>query len=263
MAALPHTRLVGATLARVESKPCTRGSEFGALVNDESFVSEGPLELGGRHELELVFPRRLGEDEPLRRPSAVDLALEAPGWRGCVRVPLGAFEPEATSTGYLVGVGGRAFPISTTNRTGVVPIGAALVRMGGVNEQGRLFGEVWGGGDAHQHSGYLGLGLAGDRPLWARGRWGLTYGLAYEAVLTYRLHDDQSSSLEYVLHGPRITPALSFAPLSPDSRYAGFPLGRRTALLELEVPVSGWFGTRGAPAFTLVVGMGLDFTFAF
>src|SRR5262249_35148035 len=121
---------------------------------------------------------------------------------------------------------------------------------------GSLSAELWVGADSPGRFGLAGFSAVGDRVLWQRGAWGIRGGVAYDLVLVAQI----GSGLQYVLHGPRLTPALTWAPFSTASSYPGFPLGQRNHFFELEVPVSGWFGAgTGAPRFVVVPGVGLNF----
>jgi len=66
-----------------------------------------------------------------------------------------------------------------------------------------------------------------------------------------------TSSRRYLLHGPRLTPSLSFSLLS-STPFHELSAGRRTVYLELEAPSSFWFGTGSAPDGTLAPGVGLS-----
>ena len=265
--ARPGTALRGAKLTSVRAPRCETGVAFGSVLKDGTLETEGPIDISGSHELELDFPGQLGAESlksPLRGSSAVDLEIESSDGTSCVRVPLGADMPERTwkldpwSAGLLFGGGARFFPASTTPTSGVTPLGVGVIRIGAGAEGGRLWTETWLGSDLPGDFFMLGFSAGGDRPLWSDGPWAVTGGLAYDLVFSYRLND-RPAPLTYFLHGPRITPALTWAPFSDASSYPGFPLGRRTMYFELELPIAGWFGTRGAPDFTIVPGIGVNY----
>jgi hypothetical protein len=262
--ALPNTSLRGARLASLETKPCTTGVDLFMIERDGTVETEGPVDLGGSHELRITFGGPAAGYDPAKSPllgsAAVDLEIESPDGRACLRLPLAAagpervWKPDPRSAGLLLEMGGRFYPLSMRSN-GVEPVGSFVLRLGGGSESARGFAEMWGGSNANDAFRTLGLAAGGDRTLWSSSGWSMAVGLAYDAVFVYRM-GPQPAPLEYVLHGPRLTPSLMWAPFSQDSRYPGFPLGRRTVYFELEMPVSGWFGTRGAPAFTFVPGAG-------
>jgi hypothetical protein len=278
--ALPQTFLRAAHLASIRAEPCSGGVAFVAtdtgtgpffgIERDGVQVTQGPLDIGGQHELALWFQSQdvwAALKTPLRGSSAVDLDVEFPGGHDCLRVPLGADSPESrwkpnpTSPAFLFAIGARAFPFSGAVRAAAEPIAAAYERLGTTSEAGDLFVEGWGGGSTN--FGFLALGAGGNRVIWSEGPWSLTAGAAYEVV--FSIHADPSShALDYVLHGPRLTPALTWSPLATKMNYPGFPLGRRSHGFELELPVSGWFGTGvGAPTFVLAPGVGVNFHLVF
>jgi len=118
---------------------------------------------------------------------------------------------------------------------------------------------VWGEGTlgAVRPDGlFIGASAGVDRILWATPRLWQWAGPGYDVVFTRPV--GKESSVQYVLHGPRLSTSLAFAPISIGPSYAGFPAGRRTLSFELELSVAGWFGTRGAPDFIVVPGAGLN-----
>lgn len=262
--ALPGTLLRGARLASLGTKPCATGIELLEIERDGVVEPEGPLDLGGSHELRIAFGGGAAgndpEKSPLRGSAAIDLEIESAGTRACLRLPLAAeasgrtWQPDPRSAGLLLELGGRFYP-AAIHSNGIEPVGSFVLRLGGGSETARGFAEMWGGGNAQDSFRMLGLAAGGDRTLWSSNGWSMAVGLGYDAVWVYRT-GPRPAPLEYFLHGPRLTPSLMWAPFSQKSRYPGFPLGRRTVYLELEAPVSGWFGTRGAPAFTFVPGVG-------
>jgi len=102
------------------------------------------------------------------------------------------------------------------------------------------------------------LAAGADRVVWQEGPLAFLFGAGYDFVFTfYRAPDAQKAESRYFLHGPRLTPSLSFTFL-PSTAIPSLSAGRRTFYLELATPISLWFGTKGAPSTTLVPGAGLD-----
>lgn len=261
-AALPGVRLRSAKLASIRTEPCAGGLPFETIRVDGTDVHEGPVDIAGNRDIEVTFSS--GSDalrSPLRGSTALDLETDSPGGAGCIRVPLGAdvaertWRPDPTSVGFTFGLGARAYPAAGAYSEAASPVAMAVERLGGASERGTLYVELAVGASAPGHFGISTFGVGGDRVLWTHGVWGFTGGVAYDVVLSSRI----GVGLQYVLHGPRLTPALTWSPLSSTTSAPGFPNGRRSHYFALEVPVSGWFGTGGAPAFVLSPGVGLTF----
>jgi len=259
---LPRTSLRAARLAPAVSQPCSSGADFVGVEEDGIEQTEGPVDLEGAHALSLSFV-----DEStgiLRHPMAVDLELGDTKPSSCARVPLiaGRDAPQwrmrESSAGFLLSAGGRGYPLLTTSSVGIEPIAAFVMRMGAGFGDYRAWGEVAAAGG--RSTGYTNLDLAAgaDRVIWQEGPLAFLFGAGYDFVFTfYRAPDAQKAESGAFLHGPRLTPSLSFTFL----QNIGIPslsAGRRTFYLELATPISLWFGTKGAPASTLVPGVGLD-----
>jgi hypothetical protein len=264
--ALEGTSLRGAKLAPISSDPCSAGLAFDRIESDGVERVEGPLDLAGAHALTLAF-YRVGS--AVTEPSAIDLELDTPTGRSCTRVPLRGAEGPAwklhddASPGFSISLGGRGFPVSTTSSWGVMPLFFIDERLGAAFGPHRIWFEFAGG--PGRTTGYADIVLAAgaDRALLEAGRLALMLGAGYEVVWNvYKAPGEQRSSQRYVLHGPRLTPSLSFTFLENVPRI-GLPAGRRTFYAELEMPTSVWFGTGDAPPTTFVPGLGLNLFFAF
>lgn len=267
----PGTSLRAAYLASAHDLPCTKGVLFTDVYRDGSLHLEGPLDLSGIHRVRFVYNGIDSLRGPLRDASAIDLALESPSGRDCDRVALagGPGDPSwslsPSSPGFLVGAGGRAFPVSTTSAVGFQPVWTAFFREGIAFGLHRAWIEVSGGEDPTSRFGLVMVSLGGDRVLWRNAHWMFSLGAGYDLGATAALVDNAPT--RFVLHGPRVTPALSFAPLRL-SPTLGFPDDHRTLYIELEIPVAGWFAIRGdtsspdAPGFTLVPAVGLNVNYA-
>jgi hypothetical protein len=274
--ALPGTRLRGVKLASIWAEPCSEGVAQTNVERDGAYESEGPLALDGPHTLTLTFVKPWsGHNDlqsPLRASTALDLELDSASGQRCQRLPFSAdapervsadapersFRPDPQRVGFLLGFGARAFPIDTTSAPGIEPAGTGFMRIGGATDASRLWLELAGGG-ADRH-GIFQLAPGGDTQLVGGERWGLTGGFAYDFVFSVaRKEAGLPTGHNYFLHGPRLTPALWLDPFSHSSPYPGFQPAHRVTYFELEVPVSGWFGARGAPDFVIVPGIGLGF----
>jgi hypothetical protein len=262
--ALPGTLLRGARLASVRTKACKSGIGLLEIERDGTVEPEGPVDIGGSHTFRIAFGGTAAGNEPakipLREAAAVDLEVESRDGIACLRVPLAAdtsertWKPNPRSAGPLMSMGGRFYP-AATKTSDIEPVGSLVLRVGGGSDTARGFAEMWGGSNAHDTFRMIGLAGGGDATLWRAGRLSMTMGLAYEVVLVYPV-GPRPAPLEYVLHGPRLTPAFIWAPFTQKSSYPGFPLGRRTVYFELELPIAGWFGTGDAPSFLIVPGAG-------
>jgi hypothetical protein len=263
---LEGTLLRSAKLTALSADPCSAGVDFDRIESDGIERLEGPLDLRGAHDVRVAFFRA---GSTITEPSAVDIELDTPTGRSCTRVPLrGAEESgwrlhEDAGAGFSVSVGGRGFPVSTTSAVGVEPLWFLDERLGVAFGPHRIWAEFAGG--PGRTTGYADIILAAgaDRVLFETGRLALMLGAGYEAVWNvYKAPGEQRSSQRYFLHGPRVTPSLSFTFLQNVPRI-GLPAGRRTFYAELEMPTSVWFGTGDAPATTFVPGLGINLFFAF
>jgi hypothetical protein len=275
--ALDGTRLRAARITSIRREPCATGQTFvldwaaGAwfgIERDGVTQTEGPVDISGSHELDFAFANPRDPSgalrSPLRGSSAIDLQVDSPQGQECVRVPLGADAPERTwspdpdEVGFLWSIGGRAFPDSGLFRPGVAPIASLVERLGVMTQGGAYFGEISVGGGPQ--FAFIGFGVGGNRVLWSEETVAFTAGLAYEVAMS--IGQTPEAGLQYVMHGPRVTPAFSWFPFSRVTSYPGFPPGRRTPFFELEFPLGIWFGTGGAPAIAFVPGVGLSFHLA-
>jgi hypothetical protein len=257
------TSLRGASLSRASDAPCSSGKPFSWIAADGVEQTEGPLELAGSHRLRLVFVD--GSAKLPQGPVALDLQLGTGSGNACARAPLFGsadaprYEMDETSAGVSLSLGGRAlFPVSNTSRPGIETLGLIDVRLGGAFGRNRIWGEFAGGAGATKGYSDLILALGADRALWQSGPLAFMLGGGYEVVFDlYRAPGEKTSSERYLLHGPRLTPSFSFSLVSRSPFY-GLPAERRTVYLELEAPVSFWFGTGSAPSWTLAPGVELS-----
>jgi hypothetical protein len=260
------TMLRGAKLAPLANEPCARGTKFAQIKQDGVEQTEGPLDLAGNHDLDVTFVNTDGD--PWVQPLAVDLELGTPSGTSCARVALNGDAGAPTwkmaedSAGLLTMIGGRGFPFSTTHAVGIEPLWLMDVRVGAAFGRTRLWGEFAGGQGRTTGYGDIVLSAGGDYAVWESGRFAFMLGAAYEVVFNlYKPPEEQRGSQRFTLHGPRLTPSLSYTLLENALR-GHLPAGRRTLYLELEVPTSAWFGIGDAPQLTLVPGLGLSIAWA-
>ena len=270
MEAGSRTSLRAAYLASVHDPPCAKGVLFADVYRDGVLQLDGPVDLSGVHRVRFVYNGIDSIRGPLRDASAIDLAIESSEGTGCDRIALAGapdrpWSLSPTSPGFLVGVGVRAFPVSTTSTVGLEPAWTAFFREGLSLGAYRAWIEASGGEDPTSRFGLAMMSLGGDRVLWRNTRWLVSAGVAYDVAVTGALVEHAPT--RYGLHGPRVTPAVSFAPLNL-SPVAGFPDDHRTLYIELEIPLSGWFAVRvddsapEPPAFLLVPAVGLHVNYA-
>jgi hypothetical protein len=266
--AAAETRLKGATLATASSPLCQGTHQFQAVHEDGAFQPQGPLDITGSHSLEFYFK----SGDPTRSPwapgTAVDLELETPESAECLRVPVISTEAgssqwmmDPTSAGILTEDGVRLFPFRVASTSSIAPAWTIFTRLGAAFGSSRLWAEFSGGNDGSRQHGDVILSAGGDRVFLETGRWAVGVGGAYDLVWNLDIHP--KSSFRYFLHGPRLTPALSFLPFPLRSSNTGLPFGRRNAFIELELPLSVWFGTGEAPGVVPSAGAGLSIGAAF
>lgn len=257
------TSLRGASLSPASEPPCAAGKSFSALAADGVEQSEGPVDLAGSHRLQLVFVDPAGKLSP--GASALDLQLGTSAGTTCLRAPLfgTADSPRyhlvETSAGLAASLGGRGvFPVNHRSLAGIQTLGLIDMRLGAAFGQNRIWSEVAGGTGAEKGYSDLILALGADRALWQSGPLAFMLGGSYEVVFDlYRAPGEKTSRRHYLLHGPRLTPSLSFSLLSKIP-FHGLPAARRTVYIELEAPSSFWFGTGDAPQVTIAPGVGLS-----
>jgi hypothetical protein len=259
-----------ARLAPLAAPPCTGGALFIDVYRDGRVNLDRMTNLAGDHRLRLVFNGKEAIDGPMQGPWALDLDFESDG-AGCQRVPMSSAEGprwgmDSASPGFLFGLGSRIFPVKTTSATGFEPLWMAFVREGVTFGPYRAWVEVAAGEDAGADFVIAIVSIGGDRVLWERGRWLVALGAGYDLGATAPTAGQDPPS-RYGLHGPHLTPSLSFAPLALEP-LAGLPAGHRNGYIELEIPVFGWFGVRAhdnspsAPDFVVAPAVGLNFNYA-
>jgi len=257
------TSLRGASLSAASKPPCASSQSFSALASDDIEQSEGPVDLTGSHRLKLAFV-----DPAAKLPrgaTTLDLQLGTPSGTACLRAPLFGsvdsprYQMDETSAGLSASIGGRAvFPVNNQSRAGIETLGLIDMRLGAAFGRNRIWSEFAGGAGAEQGYSDLILAFGADRALWQSGRFSFMLGGGYEVLFDfYRAPGEKTSSRRYLLHGPRLTPSLSFSLLS-SIPFHGLPTGRRTVYVELEAPSSFWFGTGNAPDVTIAPGVGLS-----
>jgi hypothetical protein len=274
VAAPTYTQLRNAHLALRDDKPCDAGLPLEVIELDGVHIHWGPADLGGEHEIKFVFGGQYGNSrktaetllKSASQPAYVDLNLETPDrTRTCTRVAL-IGDPAAprwrlsdSSAGAFVSIYGRAYPAGFGSKSDIEPSGGLGERGGAILGASRVwfdFGAAYTNQVASRH---VVLSVGGDHAFW-QGDWALRVGLGYDVALNiYRPDLEHQGHLRYVLHGPHASFGLSYAlirslVLSNLSTHPAFPDQHRTLTLDLEVPVSLWFGTGAALMFQLASG---------
>jgi hypothetical protein len=284
IASVPKTRLWGARFSLRRDPECSGGTGFSAIAVDGNLVLEGPLDIGGRHDVDLQFGATADTMQELadrwkataRESAFVDLSLEGPdARRTCARIPLLAAEQappnwrmDPTSAGFSVEALGRAYPLGFGSNSDVEPTGGFFERVGTAFGDGRAWVEVGALFTSESASRHLGLAGGADGALWETGPLSLRAGLGYDVLFNlYRPDPQQPGTHRYTLHGPHASVGISYALiqhlLMPNlSTHRSLPAGHRTLSLELEFPMSLWLGTGDAPATTFVPGVGLGLFFS-
>ena len=267
--AIEGASLRGARLAARSSPACSGGRAFHQMWQDGAVRLEGPVDIAGSHDLGFVFA---GPEAVtlLGGPATLDLELEGPGGRSCARIDLlsGPDDPRwkvtSTAVGASAGFGARAYPAVSHEIDGTKPGWSVEERIAISFGRNRLLADLAADTRDSRSSGlyFVVLGAEVDRALWERGRWAVWLGAGYDLALFYKRPETQTAgplALYHALHGPRITPALSFALL--DAPY-GLPVyGRHLAIrLEARAPTAMWLGTGDAPRTTFVMATGLALT---
>jgi hypothetical protein len=161
------------------------------------------------------------------------------------------------------------FPLGFASESETHPTGAIFQRLGVPVDRLRAWVELGAVFTGFERSRYLSLTPGIDGSLWESGPWTLRAGLGYDVAFNlYRPDPNQPATSRYTLHGPRATLGFSYGLvrnlLMPGlSTHPSLPAGQRTLSLELEVPVSLWFGAGDAPRTTLVAGAGVGIFWAF
>ena len=284
VAALPGTRLWDARFALAREPACSSGAVFTELEADGAPVTEGPFDVSGKHSLVFSFggfsdTSRRAFDEwvaSASEPAVLDLRLEGPtSRRACIRIPLlggrdaPTFRLADDSAGFFVSMGGHAFPSGFGSGSEIQPTSDFVLRLGAVfgpfrarTELGAMFTDV----EASRH---LVLGAGGDGAFYVTGPWAFRAGLGYDVIFNiYRPDPAQVGYSRYTLHGPRATLGVGYAlirnAVMPTFKtHEALPAGQRTLSLELEAPMSLWFGTGDAPSTTFVPGIGLAVFWSF
>jgi len=284
IAARPGMRLWDARFAVAHEPPCAAGAAFVELDMDGVPIPEGPLDLSGEHTLVFRFggvsdTSRRSYDEWLAsasEPAFLDLRLDGPDARRvCARIPL-LGGPEAPtfrladdSAGLFISMGGHAFPAGFGSGSETKPTGDFFVRLGAAFGPFRVrtdIGVVFTDVEASRH---LLLGAGGDGAFYMTGPWSFRAGLGYDVAFNlYRPDPTQAGYSRYTLHGPRATLGVGYAlirnaVMPTFATHRALPAGQRTLSLELEAPMSLWFGTGDAPPTTFAPGVGLAVFWSF
>ena len=283
LVAPPGTQLWDARFAVRDERPCGAGPSLSQVEAEGNVIPQGPLDVGGEHELELSFgasgmPRQAVErwNKSRSQPAYVDLSLEvANGERSCARVALFG-DPSAprwqlagNSPGIFISVLGRAYPLGIASKSAVMPNGGLGERFGAAFGATRAWVEVGAAFTASETSNQIVLATGADEAFWHNDRWSLRAGLGYDVALNfYRPDPQRPGTLRYTFHGPRASLGASYSLirnmlLSNFSTHPSLPAENRTLSLEFEVPVSVWFGTGAAPRTSLVPGVGMGIFWAF
>ena len=284
IAAPKDTWLHSARLALDADKPCDAGLALSEVEFDGVPIAQGPLNIGGQHELHLAFGGQPEAAETINeitrksaeQPAYVDLSFAAPdGERSCSRVALigGKVSPQwqmsKGSAGAFVAVYGRAYPAGFGSDSQVQPSGGLGERLGAAWGSSRLWADIGAALPKHESSANIVMTLGGDQVFWHTDDVAFRAGAGYDLVLNmYRPDQSQASHLRYTLHGPRAALGMSYAlihnlVLPNFSTHPALPTDNRTFSLEIEVPVSIWFGRSPAPRTTVVPGLGLGLFWSF
>ncbi len=265
---LDGTELRAGRIAHSSDAPCSAGIPFETLSVNGIAAVEGPTAVSGPRQLDFEFAG-LALAERWREPVALDVEVQGPSGRSCVRLPLPTKADEAdyriqpTGAGFFVAAGARAYPALSTRIDGKKP-GISFEERIGAN-----FGEyrLWTGlaadpGSTGPSESFLVLAAGLDRALWEHARWTLWFGAGYDLVLDLQSSGTpRRASLEHLLQGPRVTPGISYAlwrALPPVYAYPR-PIVLRIAL---DAPTAVWFGSGSAPQATVVsavtLGVSID-----
>ena len=278
VAARPGARLWDARFAVSSDRPCSTGKALAEIEADGSVIQEGPLDIGGLHDLALTFQQGYpdqGWRKSMAEPSFVDLSVEDPArGRVCVRIPvMGGAAPiwriDHDGEGFLLHLGGRVFPLGIASASETRPSGSFFQRLGITSDSFRTWVEVGAVFTGSEPSHYLVLTPGVDGAFWQGGPWALRAGLGYDVAFNfYRPSPNETGAHRYTLQGPRATLGLSLGLiqnlLMPSlSTHPFLPAGQRTLSLEFEVPVSVWFGAGDAPRTIVVPGAGFGIFWAF
>src|SRR5262249_46084276 len=154
-----------------------------------------------------------------------------------LRVPLlrspdaPSFVLEEDSAGGTFAIVGRGYPVQTaTGETAraILPVGSVAEQIGASFGAYRVGIEAGvAGARAERRAGFVFAAMA-DRTVWQQDRWSATLGFGYEVVPLVELPAEKgdTSTYEGLVHGPRVTPALSFS-LMPTVPRMRMPAGRR------------------------------------
>lgn len=265
---LDKTELRGGTLARSSDAPCSAGLLFNTLTVDGAPALEGPVAIDGPRQLDFEFvgPMILPR---LREPVALDVEVQGPSGRSCVRLPLSTNADESqfrilpTGVGFFFDAGARAYPALWRQIDGKKPGISFEERFGASFDEYRLWtGLAADPGGTPPSQSFLVIAAGLDSALWEQARWTLWFGAGYDLVLD--LHSSgtpRRASLEHTLQGPRLTPGISYAlwRAFPPVYLYPHPIVLRVGL---DAPTAVWFGSGSAPRATLVsavaLGVSLD-----
>ncbi|HEY4158858.1 MAG TPA: hypothetical protein VGM29_12205 [Polyangiaceae bacterium] len=257
------TSLRRVLLAPTSAEPCREGLRERALVVDGKSIWLRPVDIGGRHLLEVYFPAGGGEDL-LHQTPVIDFVLEGEPGETCLRVPLSSDAPALAwrrdfdwSTDWALRA---AFPQR--------PVGSVAAGWSGVLGIGRYWGPV-------RTRLELGVGIndcRGRCPRTSDGSEGFTTtplrfeldgylfqtrgvaiaaGLGYQQQWAARRNPDGSGRSE-VNRGPHGALRFDFTALAPP----GFPEGPRQGAVGLEFSFDRWASTTSADS-AWVLGIGL------
>lgn len=252
-------RLRNALLGTDHDPPCSSDRTFLALELDGAAVTRGPVELAGSHVLEVAF-RDDRDFARLEAGGTVDLSLELGKGRGCVRIPLlGApAAPEWKPTAeprFAMGAELESSFIRYRDPRRVAPVAGGGFWFGMETEKHRVFllqSSAYTSNPTSKASGHIALTAGAARKLLLAGPFAASLAAGYQADWYFARDGQSEHSTRHFLHGPMLTPVLSYS-LASARR---LPTARGGTLsLELGAPTLLWFGAPGANGVTVTGGL--------
>lgn len=257
--ARPGVRLKNALLGVDNEPPCSSDRTFTALEVDGHGVTRGPLELDGRHALMLAF-RDDREFARLEAGATVDLSLELENSAGCVRVPLlgVATAPEWRPTPeprFAMGAELESSFIRYRDPSRVAPVAGGAFWFGVERDRSRLFlrqSAAYTSNPTSKASGHIAFAAGGAHKLVLADAFAASLSVGYETDLYFARDGQSEHSTRHFIHGPVLTPSLSYALTS--SRHLP-TASAGTLALELAAPTRFWFHVPAASGATVVGGL--------
>jgi hypothetical protein len=252
-------RLQNALLGVDGDPPCSSDRTFVSLELDGTRLTRGPVTLQGVHTLTLGFE----DDRDFARLEAggtVDLSLELGSGRGCVRIPLLGLPsaPDWQPTDeprFAMGAELESSFIRYRDPGKVAPVAGGGFWFGVESDRNRLFllqSSAYTANPTSKASGHIALTAGGARKLLVAAPFAASVSAGYQTDWYFARDGQSEHSTRHFLHGPVLTPSLSYSLAS--SRY--LPTARGGTLsLELGAPTLLWFGAPGASGATVVGGL--------